>query len=163
MNRKKYRTVAVGGTFDKLHKGHEKLIDKAFELGELVLIGLTTDKMLKSHTKLFSIARYNTRKKALIKFLTNKGYKSSYQIIPLNTPFGITLSDEEIEVLVVSDETSNRANEINTLRAERGLKPLLLIVIEMVLSEDDVPISTTRIKRGEIDRDGRILLFTKPK
>ena len=67
MNRKKYRTFAVGGTFDKLHKGHEKLIDKAFELGELVLIGLTTDKMLKSHTKLFSITRYSTRKKELIK------------------------------------------------------------------------------------------------
>jgi len=163
VNRKKYRTLAVGGTFDKLHKGHEKLIDKAFELGELVLIGLTTDKMLKSHTKLFSITRYSTRKKELIKYLKNEGYKNAYQIIPLDSPFGITLIDEEIEALVVSDETSNRANEINTLRGERGLKPLTLIVIEMVLSEDAVPISTTRIKRGEIDRDGRVLLSTKPK
>ena len=163
MNRKKYRTLAVGGTFDKLHKGHEKLIDKAFELGELVLIGLTTDKMLKSHSKLFSITPYSTRKKELIKYLKNEGYKNTYQIIPLDSPFGITLIDEEIEALVVSDETSTRANEINTLRGERGLKPLILIVIEMVLSEDAVPISTTRIKRGEIDRDGRVLLSTKPK
>lgn len=163
MNRKKYRKVAVGGTFDKFHKGHEKLIDKAFELGELVLIGLTTDKMLKSHTKLFPIANYNTRKKALIKYLKNKGVKSAYQIIPLDNPFGVTLSDEEIEALVVSHETSSRAKEINALRGERGLKPLILIVIEMVLSEDDVPISTTRIKRGEIDQDGRVLLSTKPK
>ena len=95
--------------------------------------------------------------------MKNEGYKNAYQIIPLDSPFGITLIDEEIEALVVSDETSTRANEINTLRGERGLKPLKLIVIEMVLSEDAVPISTTRIKRGEIDRDGRVLLSTKPK
>ena len=163
MNRKKYRKVAVGGTFDNFHKGHEKLIDKAFEIGELVLIGLTTNKMLKNHTKPHPIASYNTRKKALITYLKNKGVKGDYQIIPLDTPFGITLSDDEIEVLVVSHETSNRAKEINSLREQRGLTPLILIVIEMVLSEDDVPISTTRIKRGEIDRDGRVLLSTKSK
>ncbi len=163
MHRKKYRKVAVGGTFDKFHKGHEKLIDKAFELGEFVLIGLTTAKMLKSHTKLFPIASYSTRKKALINYLKNKGVKSVYQIIPLDNPFGITLSDEKIEALVVSHETSSRVKEINTLRGEQGLKPIILIVIEMVLSEDDVPISTTRIKRGEIDRDGQVLLSTKPK
>jgi pantetheine-phosphate adenylyltransferase len=161
MNRKKYRRVAVGGTFDKFHKGHEKLIDKAFELGEHVLIGLTTEKMLASQTKRFPIAHYRARKKTLIKYLKNKGVKSTYQIIPLDTPFGITLSDEEIDALVVSHETSNRAKEINTLRGERGLTPLILIVIDLVLSEDDVPISTTRIKRGEIDRDGRVLLSTK--
>ncbi len=163
MNRKKYRTVAVGGTFDKFHKGHEKLIDKAFEIGELVLIGLTDDKMLKSHTKHFPIASYSARKKSLIKYLKNKDLKSAYQIIPLDSPFGVTLDDEEIEALVVSQETSSRAKEINTLRGELGLKPLILIIIEMVLSEDAVPISTTRIKRKEIDRDGRLLLSTKHK
>ncbi|MGZ7117467.1 MAG: adenylyltransferase/cytidyltransferase family protein, partial [Methanobacterium sp.] len=29
----KFKNVAVGGTFDHFHKGHEKLINKAFEIG----------------------------------------------------------------------------------------------------------------------------------
>jgi pantetheine-phosphate adenylyltransferase len=163
VNRKKYRSVAVGGTFDKFHKGHEKLIDKAFELGDLVLIGLTTEKMLHKHTKPFLIASYSIRKKVLLKYLKNKGVKTPYQILPLDTPFGITLTDVDLEALVVSHETSYRATEINRLRKERGLKPLTITVIDLVLSEDNVPISTTRIKRGEIDRDGQLLSPIKPK
>jgi cytidyltransferase-like protein len=161
VNRKRYRRVAVGGTFDKLHKGHEKLIDKAFDIGKHVLIGLTADKMLKNNTKLFPTAPYASRKKALLRYLKKKGVKSTYQIVPLVTPYGVTLSDGELEALVVSYKTSSRAKEINMLREERGLKPLKLIIIEMVLSEDGLPISTTRIKRGEIDRDGRALSPTK--
>ncbi|MEM2673784.1 MAG: adenylyltransferase/cytidyltransferase family protein, partial [Candidatus Bathyarchaeia archaeon] len=41
MNR--FRVVAVGGTFDELHKGHKTLLMTAFEHGENVLIGLCTD------------------------------------------------------------------------------------------------------------------------
>ncbi|MEM2081946.1 MAG: adenylyltransferase/cytidyltransferase family protein, partial [Candidatus Bathyarchaeia archaeon] len=37
---KRFRKVAVGGTFDELHKGHKALLMKAFEIGTRVLIGL---------------------------------------------------------------------------------------------------------------------------
>src|SRR2546428_13289582 len=39
----RYRAVAVGGTFDILHAGHERLLAKAFELGEVVFVGLSRD------------------------------------------------------------------------------------------------------------------------
>jgi len=42
----RYRAVAVGGTFDILHIGHEKLLAKAFELGELVFVGVTGDRLV---------------------------------------------------------------------------------------------------------------------
>ena len=43
MSTKKYGKVAVGGTFDKFHEGHRLLIEKAFQIGENVLIGVTSD------------------------------------------------------------------------------------------------------------------------
>ena len=40
---KRYKRVAVGGTFDKFHYGHRHLIAKAFEIGESVEIGVTSN------------------------------------------------------------------------------------------------------------------------
>ena len=39
------KLVGVAGTFGPLHKGHEVLLRKAFEVGEKVLVALTTDEM----------------------------------------------------------------------------------------------------------------------
>ncbi len=43
MDHKKYKKIAIGGTFDKLHDGHKKLLTTAFELGEKVEIGVTSN------------------------------------------------------------------------------------------------------------------------
>ena len=40
---KKYKKVAVGGTFDKFHDGHKKLLSTAFDIGDCIEIGVTSD------------------------------------------------------------------------------------------------------------------------
>jgi pantetheine-phosphate adenylyltransferase len=143
----KYKKVAVGGSFDVIHKGHVALLDKAFESGEFVLVGLTSNEMLEKDARPFE-----ERKKELAGHLENKG---QYDIIELTDSFGPAASDPAIEAIVVSMETKPGAMEINKLRKENGLKALEIISIPLILASDGRPISSTRIKKGEIDKDGR--------
>jgi pantetheine-phosphate adenylyltransferase len=59
--------------------------------------------------------------------------------------------------LVVSKETEPTARSINEKRKEKGLPQLEIIIIDMVPSENHSAISTTRIRKGEIDREGHLL------
>jgi len=153
----KFRKVIVGGTFDELHKGHKTLLLKAFEVGDHVTIGLSTDKLAHKLKKNHEVAPYEKRLRELREFLERQGLLNRAKIVPLETPYGITLSKDCADALVVSRETEKRAREINQKRKEKGLTPLHLIVIEMVQAENHGPISTTRIKRKEIDREGHVL------
>ncbi|MEM3577511.1 MAG: phosphopantetheine adenylyltransferase [Candidatus Bathyarchaeia archaeon] len=157
MTAKKFKTVAVGGTFDELHKGHRALLIKAFEVGEHVLIGLCSDRLVESLMKPHLTAPYSERLRELKEFLRRMGVLERAEVMPLNDPFGVTLSEGCIEALVVSRETEPMARRINAERKRRGLKPLEIVVIDMVPSENHAPISTTRIRRGEIDREGRLI------
>jgi pantetheine-phosphate adenylyltransferase len=151
--------VAVGGTFDEFHKGHRALLIKAFEAGEKVLIGLSSDEFAEKlrRDKKHDIASYEKRLAELKDFLKQHSFLDHAQIIPLIDAYGITLSQGCLDALVVSRETEYMAQEINKKREKKGLKPLTIMVVEMVPAENYVPISTTRIRRGEIDREGRVL------
>ncbi len=154
---KKFRKVAVGGTFDELHKGHKVLLMKAFEIGEHVLIGLCTDEFVEKMGKPHVTAPYKERLKELRAFLKAQGLSDKAEIIPLSDPYGNTLTDTCIEALVVSEETEKTALKINQKRSEAQMLPLTIVTISMVPAENCKPISTTRIREGEIDREGHLL------
>ncbi len=154
---KKFRKVAVGGTFDELHKGHRRLLAKAFEVGEIVLIGLCTDEFVKKMGKPHVTASYGARLKELQAFLKKSSLKGKAEITPLTNPYGKTLTDKCIEALIVSEETEKIAVKINQKRSQKNLPHLEIITISMVPAENYKPISTTRIRKGEIDREGHML------
>lgn len=148
--------VCLGGTFNILHYGHKKLINKAFELAGSkgsVFIGLTTDDFVKNKV---NIKSYLERKIALEKYLKEKRYFKSAIIKPISDRFGPTL-EEEFDTIIVSQETTKTAEEINLIRKKKGKKPLKIIQIPMVFAKDDLPISSTRIHNKEIDKNGNIL------
>jgi pantetheine-phosphate adenylyltransferase len=154
---KKFRKVAVGGTFDEFHRGHKVLLIKAFEVGEHILIGLCTDEFVEKMGKPHVTAPYEERLKELRTFLRALGLSDKAEIVPLNDPYGITVTDKCIEALVVSEETEKTAIKINQKRSEARLSPLTIVTISMVPAENYKPISTTRIREGEIDREGHLL------
>jgi len=156
----RFRVVAVGGTFDEFHKGHRALLTKAFEVSERVLIGLSTDDLAQKLMKPHNVATYDVRLEELKSYLRKQGWIDRAKILPLHTPYGVTLTSKLIEGIVVSRETEPRAHEINEKRRAGGLKPLNVIVIDMVPAYNHTPIATTRIRRIEIDREGNQI---KPK
>lgn len=150
--RKKYKKVAVGGTFDKFHQGHKQLIDIAFHLGEEIIIGVTSDEFGGRKGK---IEPCEVRISHLHKFLQEKGRK--YSIVRLDEPYGPTIHQRDIDAIIVSEETQATAQKINQIRETKNMKPLDIITISMVLAADGKPISSTRIRRGEIDQQGIII------
>ena len=154
---KKLRTVAVGGTFDEFHKGHRALLLKAFDVGDHVLIGVSADSLVQRMMKPHLVATYEVRVEEVKGFLRKNGLLDRATIVPLCDSYGVTLTSENLQGIVVSRETESVAIEINRKRKATGLPPLEIIVIDMIPAENHVPISTTRIRKMEIDHEGHML------
>jgi pantetheine-phosphate adenylyltransferase len=148
--------VCIGGTFNKLHKGHKLLIEKAIEsagINGLVYIGLAKGSLVKNKK---DIKSYYYRKKALEHFLDQKKFLKKTIIVPIDNKYGLTLK-ENYDAIVVSPETMKIAEEINQKRKQKGKHLLKIISIPFVLSKDGKPISSTRICNNEIDENGNII------
>lgn len=155
---RKFRKVGLGGTFDELHNGHKALLMKAFEVSENVMIGVSSERFVSKMNKPHYTAPFEKREQELRRFLDQQGLTKRAEIVPIDDPYGgVLLSRDIIEALVVSKETQPVALKINEKRKEIGIDRLEIIVIDMVPSENHDAISTTRIRKGEIDREGHLL------
>ncbi|MBP1662011.1 MAG: cytidyltransferase-related domain protein, partial [Thermoplasmatales archaeon] len=75
--------VCLGGTFYPLHKGHQQLLRKAFQVAGpqgFVFIGVTTTAMVK---KKGSIASFEKRKAVLMQFIQEERVLPKVSIQPL--------------------------------------------------------------------------------
>lgn len=125
----RYRKVALGGTFDKLHNGHRKLLTlAAASSSDTLVVGVMGDDLLKKKAKSELIATFSERKEIVTKFLAIAKPSLTYDILELSDPFGPTITDPTIDAIVVSSETISGANKINQLRTEKGMLPLVILV-----------------------------------
>jgi pantetheine-phosphate adenylyltransferase len=154
----KYRTVATGGTFDHLHRGHEALLAASFAAGGggEVVIGVTSDAFARREGK-SPDQTYDERVRSLERFLGARFPGRKHTIARLDDYFGPGIASPDVEAIVVTKETAPRVPLANALRAKKGYLPLEVVVVEHVLAADGAPISSTRIRRGEIDPEGNLL------
>ncbi|RLF87683.1 phosphopantetheine adenylyltransferase, partial [Thermococci archaeon] len=143
----------VGGTFDRLHLGHKALLRKAFEVGEIVYVGLTSDEMVREKPYAEKILPYERRLRDLLMFFEVNGFKN-YRIIKIHNAIGFTTKIKSLEAIVVSEETYKGALLVNRAREELGLKPLEIVVIPLVKSKLGGKISSSLIRAGLIDPFG---------
>ena len=150
---KKYSKVCLGGTFDKIHLGHQSLLRTAFRLSDEVIIGLTSDRRAKVNRSEEHINSYSERFESLNEFISNN-FKSNYSIVALNDNWGPGVFDESLNAIIVSEETEKVAIELNVNRKLKGLKELEIVVVPLVLANDGRRISSTRIRNKEINIEG---------
>jgi cytidyltransferase-like protein len=152
----KYKTVATGGTFDHIHRGHFALLTQSFEVGDVVVIGVTSDEFARREGKTPD-QTYDERVKALEGFIHSRFPGRRYRIAKLDDYYGPGIASPEVEAIVVSRETASRVPLANSLRESKGFSPLEVVVVDYVLADDSKPISSTRIRKGEIDVEGKLL------
>ena len=147
--------VAMGGTFDIIHKGHLTLLSKAFSLSSKVIIGLTSDELAEKRGKK-TLNNYEKRFATLMNTIKINFPNRAFQISKLDNDFGPAVLEENVQALIVSDETGNQGEILNQLRAEKNLSPVKIVIVPMTLAQDGNRISTTRIKNLEIDVEGNL-------
>jgi len=150
-----FTLVAMGGTFDIMHKGHLTLLAKAFSISSNVIIGLTSDELAEKRGKK-TLNNYEKRFETLTNAIKTNFPNHHFQISKLDNDFGPAVLEENVQALVVSDETGNQGEILNHLRKEKNLSPVKIVIVPMVLAHDGNRISTTRIKNLEIDIDGNV-------
>ena len=121
--------VALGGTFDQIHHGHRKLLTlAAASCHELLTVGVTGDSMLSKKSQAHLISSYSKRHQNVYDFLQLVKPDLAVNIVELSDPYGPTIVDPTIKAIVVSSETINGAFKINSLRKEKGMNDLEVLI-----------------------------------
>jgi len=154
---RKYQLVALGGTFDLLHAGHRHLLSEAFKLGDTVLIGVTSDRLVATLHKKHQVRPFSSRVRDLNRFLRTRRWSTRARVTSLREPYGPAARRKKLQALIVSKGTVASGRRLNRLRRRNGLQPLDLFVVNLLKATNGKPISTTRIRKGEIDLQGRAL------
>jgi len=90
----------------------------------------------------------------VVDFLQNLAPKLVHRVVPIADPFGPAIVDENIQLIVVSDETKRGADRINEIRKEKNFNPLLIHTIPLLedsarqseIEEEKISSSSHRIR-----------------
>ena len=158
-----YKHSVVGGTFDHFHLGHEKLLATACEQSNHITIGIAREVLYQQKELSQIIEPFATRKAHVEAFLQKAGFFDRVKIIPIDDIYGNTLEEEDLQAIFVTEENFPNVEKINAKRKEKGFSELQAVFVPLVMAGDNKPISSDRIRRGEIDRTGFVYeaLFAK--
>jgi len=141
----------IGGTFDRFHSGHMSLIETGLSHCEKIQVWMTNDEIAQSKDN--RIKKWDERKSDLESATSEHSSRISIHL--LSDKFGPALETSHATAIICSNETMSSCLEINSQRRESDLEPLDLILAESVFSWNGKTISSSQIRAGSMDREGK--------
>ncbi len=145
----KLERCLVGGTFDRFHQGHKALLESALSAAELVEVWITNDEM--SAAKSPILQSFEDRREAILAWaderITTHELEDNYGPAPFRN---------DCDSIICTPETLSNCQNINEIRLKNGLFPLEIIEVQHSLDEAGGIISSSRIRAGLIDCDGKL-------
>ncbi|HKY74127.1 MAG TPA: pantetheine-phosphate adenylyltransferase [Patescibacteria group bacterium] len=153
-----YNRSVLGGTFDRLHRGHQTFLDYSLSRTKKLVIGLAQPPLFRQKQFANHIQPYAARKHALDQFIVTRKRSDDVEILPIKDIYGTTLQDLSLETIFATDQTKRGAELVNEKRISLHLPPLSIEIAPLITDEDGVHLSSTRIRGGSVNRQGDVYM-----
>src|SRR5262249_17373833 len=128
-----------------------------------VTIGIVSEQMVAEKFYQDAIEPYPVREASVKTLLSEEKFSYYTSVSPLIDIYGPALQRATIDAIFVTEDTYKNALTINQQRQKKDMQPLTIKKIPLVMANDGKPITSARIRAGEIDRNGNVYvqLFKK--
>ena len=100
-----YETVVLGGTFDHLHAGQIHLSMAGWLSTKKLIVGVSDGPMLDRKKFKEQMESYPTRETNVKRFMSLFAPHLEHQVIPIQDPFGPTITEPNLDAMALSLET----------------------------------------------------------
>ena len=148
-----FEKVVLGGTFDFLHNGHKRLLTMATMIcSQELTIGVTADAMLTKKSFASEMQPLKIRMDGVARFIRSLKPSLKLHIVQIDDPFGPSITDAAIDAIACSEETLKGCEKVNSIRLERGLPPLTIVLTKRGQAHT---LSSTFIRKRRFENNGK--------
>lgn len=146
-----FANTVLGGTFDNIHTGHKILLSEGCLLADKRLtVGVTDGEMNNKKTLSELIQPVQSRLEAVKSFIQNVRPNITPDVVPIYDAFGPTITDTDLQCIVLSEETRKGGQMVNDERQKKGFPILEEFVIELVEDQQHSVYEETKISSSSL-------------
>ena len=145
-----HQHVIVGGTFDHLHQGHYLLLAATIlNSSSSCTVGVSTGPLLKEKVLKELLEPLEQRCLNVKELMEDMRPGLKLNIVPIIDSYGPTITDPELDSLVVSEETLKGGEAVNRKRLELGMSTMDMHKVPLIAVTDE-KLSSTQQRKNQL-------------